>query len=154
MQPTDLTVCAVVERDGKYLLTQRKSTAVFPLLWEFPGGRVEQGESNEQALLRDAVEAHVQVDQIHRLALQIRKRLGAVVGLQVARALHEAGEVVQVLVAVLDDQDGASSCRECHTVTSILSPAGSPAGLASPGTRRTTALAQPGSSALTSREPS
>jgi 8-oxo-dGTP diphosphatase len=46
-------VAAVIERDGKYLLTQRKSGAVFPLLWEFPGGRVEQGETNEQALLRE-----------------------------------------------------------------------------------------------------
>ncbi len=46
-------VAAVIENDGKYLLTQRKATAVLPLLWEFPGGRVEEGESEMAALVRE-----------------------------------------------------------------------------------------------------
>lgn len=46
-------VAAVIERDGRYLITQRNSTAVLPLLWEFPGGRVEPGETEEQALQRE-----------------------------------------------------------------------------------------------------
>ncbi len=46
-------VCAVVERDGHYLITQRRSTAVLPLLWEFPGGRVEPGETDADALTRE-----------------------------------------------------------------------------------------------------
>ena len=46
-------VAAVIERDGDYLLTQRQSTAVLPLLWEFPGGRVESKESNIAALIRE-----------------------------------------------------------------------------------------------------
>ena len=46
-------VAAVIERDGRYLLTQRTSSAVLPLLWEFPGGRVESGESDEDALIRE-----------------------------------------------------------------------------------------------------
>ena len=46
-------VAAVIEREGRYLLTQRKETAVLPLLWEFPGGRVEDGESDEAALYRE-----------------------------------------------------------------------------------------------------
>ena len=46
-------VAAVIERDGRYLITQRKPTAVLPLLWEFPGGRVENGESETQALIRE-----------------------------------------------------------------------------------------------------
>lgn len=48
-------VAAVIERDGDYLLTQRKATAVLPLLWEFPGGRVEKGESKERALIREII---------------------------------------------------------------------------------------------------
>lgn len=48
-------VAAVIERDGSYLITQRKPTAVLPLLWEFPGGRVEDGESETQALVREVV---------------------------------------------------------------------------------------------------
>jgi 8-oxo-dGTP diphosphatase len=46
-------VAAVLERDGKYLITQRRATAVLPLLWEFPGGRVEPGETDAQALKRE-----------------------------------------------------------------------------------------------------
>ena len=32
---------AVVEHEGRYLITQRRPTAVLPLMWEFPGGRVK-----------------------------------------------------------------------------------------------------------------
>ncbi|MCP4444609.1 MAG: (deoxy)nucleoside triphosphate pyrophosphohydrolase [Myxococcales bacterium] len=46
-------VAALIERDGEYLITQRTAMAVLPLLWEFPGGRVEPGESKEAALIRE-----------------------------------------------------------------------------------------------------
>jgi 8-oxo-dGTP diphosphatase len=46
-------VAAVLERDGRYLITQRRATAVLPLLWEFPGGRVEPGETDQAALKRE-----------------------------------------------------------------------------------------------------
>ena len=46
-------VGAMIEKDGKYLITQRPPTASLPLLWEFPGGRVEPGETDEKALARE-----------------------------------------------------------------------------------------------------
>jgi 8-oxo-dGTP diphosphatase len=46
-------VGAMIERDGRYLITQRPPTATLPLLWEFPGGRVEPGETDEEALARE-----------------------------------------------------------------------------------------------------
>ena len=46
-------VAAVIARDGAYLITQRRPKAALPLMWEFPGGRVEEGESDEQALRRE-----------------------------------------------------------------------------------------------------
>jgi 8-oxo-dGTP diphosphatase len=49
-------VAAQIERDGKYLITQRKPTSSLPLLWEFPGGRVEDGETDEDALRRELQE--------------------------------------------------------------------------------------------------
>jgi 8-oxo-dGTP diphosphatase len=55
-------VAAVLEKDGRYLITQRRTSAVLPLLWEFPGGRVEEGESDAEALKR---EMH------HRLGAQV-----------------------------------------------------------------------------------
>src|ERR1700692_1079013 len=46
-------VAAVLERDGRYLITQRRATAVLPLMWEFPGGRVEGDETDASALKRE-----------------------------------------------------------------------------------------------------
>jgi 8-oxo-dGTP diphosphatase len=46
-------VAAVIQQDGKYLITQRRENASLPLLWEFPGGRVEPGETDLQALQRE-----------------------------------------------------------------------------------------------------
>ncbi len=60
-------VAAVVEREGRYLITQRRSTAVLPELWEFPGGRVEEGEDDARALrreIRERLEADVEVGQM------------------------------------------------------------------------------------------
>ena len=46
-------VAAIIEREDQYLITQRSTLAVLPLLWEFPGGRVQAGESKEAALVRE-----------------------------------------------------------------------------------------------------
>ena len=56
MQRRITVVGAMIEREGKYLITQRKPTATLPLLWEFPGGRVEPGERDAQALARELKE--------------------------------------------------------------------------------------------------
>ena len=49
-------VAAVVQKNERYLITQRRPNAVLPLLWEFPGGRVEEGESDAHALRRELIE--------------------------------------------------------------------------------------------------
>src|ERR1700681_822025 len=54
-QRTIRVVAAVLERDGRYLITQRRPTAVLPLLWEFPGGRVEAAETDVSALKREVM---------------------------------------------------------------------------------------------------
>src|ERR1700731_3919899 len=61
-QRTIRVVAAVLERDGRYLITQRRAGAVLPLLWEFPGGRVEEGETDSAALKREV---------FHRLGVEI-----------------------------------------------------------------------------------
>lgn len=48
-----LVVAALIERDGRVLLSQRRADQSFPLTWEFPGGKVELGESSEAALARE-----------------------------------------------------------------------------------------------------
>ena len=51
-KPHIRVVAAEIERDGCFLITQRRPEATMPLLWEFPGGRVASGESDAQALSR------------------------------------------------------------------------------------------------------
>ncbi len=66
-QRTIRVVAAVIEDDGRYLVTQRRPSAVLPELWEFPGGRVEAGESDAAALKREIhhrLEADVDVVQM------------------------------------------------------------------------------------------
>lgn len=46
-------VAAIIERDGKILLAQRPRHADQAGLWEFAGGKVEPGETQPQALIRE-----------------------------------------------------------------------------------------------------
>jgi 8-oxo-dGTP diphosphatase len=51
--PVDVAVGVLIDRDGRFLLTSRPAGKVFAGYWEFPGGKVEAGESIEQALSRE-----------------------------------------------------------------------------------------------------
>lgn len=62
-------VAAVIEHEGRYLITQRNANAVLPLLWEFPGGRVEADE-DEPAALRREVAGRIGVE------VEVGKKLG------------------------------------------------------------------------------
>jgi 8-oxo-dGTP diphosphatase len=49
-------VAAIIERDGCVLICRRKPEQAHPLQWEFPGGKIEPGETPEQALARELEE--------------------------------------------------------------------------------------------------
>ena len=46
-------VAALIERDGRILICQRRQGQAHELKWEFPGGKVETGETPESALQRE-----------------------------------------------------------------------------------------------------
>jgi 8-oxo-dGTP diphosphatase len=54
--PLRSVVAAVIERDGRILICQRRRDDSHPLKWEFPGGKVEPGESPAGALQRELEE--------------------------------------------------------------------------------------------------
>ena len=49
-------VAAIIVRNSRLLICQRRRDKVFPLKWEFPGGKVEVGESLTDALTREIFE--------------------------------------------------------------------------------------------------
>ena len=46
-------MAGIIERDGKVLVCQRTEAQRHALQWEFPGGKVEPGEAQEAALVRE-----------------------------------------------------------------------------------------------------
>lgn len=55
-EETISVVCAVVYQEGKVFIAQRKRNKSNPGEWEFPGGKVEIGETPEKALKREIKE--------------------------------------------------------------------------------------------------
>ena len=51
--PVDVAVGVLIDAAGNFLLTSRPEGKVYAGYWEFPGGKVEPGESIEQALRRE-----------------------------------------------------------------------------------------------------
>lgn len=49
-------VAALIWRDGKFLICQRPKNKARALMWEFVGGKVEKGETRQQALKRECQE--------------------------------------------------------------------------------------------------
>jgi 8-oxo-dGTP diphosphatase len=67
-------VAALIMRDGKLLVCQRTRHQTMPLKWEFPGGKIEEGEQPRDALRRELDE---------ELGIQ------ATIGDELARIQHE-----------------------------------------------------------------
>ena len=56
LTPPVPVVCAIIVRDDRIMLAQRPPDKKLGGLWEFPGGKVEAGESSEDALHRELQE--------------------------------------------------------------------------------------------------
>jgi 8-oxo-dGTP diphosphatase len=69
-RPRKLVVAALVRRDGRVLMSRRRADQPMPLLWEFPGGKIEAGEAPEAALAREVREelgCELRVGRIHEV---------------------------------------------------------------------------------------
>ena len=90
-------VTAEISDSGRYLIVQRPDKAVFPGLWEFPGGRVREGESDVAALSRTL---------LRRIGCEV------VVGEKLLEKVHHYSDysVCLVLYRVSLDADQAEPC--------------------------------------------
>jgi 8-oxo-dGTP diphosphatase len=86
-------VAALIVRDGKILVCQRTKHQTMPLKWEFPGGKIEEGEQPRDALRRE-LEEELGID--------------AVIGDEVSRIRHEykSGNSVELRFFVVEDFKG------------------------------------------------
>ena len=87
-------VAAVVEKDGQYLITQRRGSAVLPLMWEFPGGKVETDETDSAALKREV---------LHRLGAEI-----------------ECGKLISFVSHPYENYTVDLFLYECHLLRDVL----------------------------------
>jgi mutator protein MutT len=55
-RPVIVVLAAIVERDGRLLVTRRLKGTHLAGLWEFPGGKCDAGETHEACLARELIE--------------------------------------------------------------------------------------------------
>lgn len=106
---TIIVTAAVIKEAGRVLITQRKKEATHGLKWEFPGGKLEEGESPEDCIIREIkeeIDLDIEVDKIYQAVM------------------HSYGERNILLLAYLCRQVGGSPAPlECRSIAWV--PAGS-----------------------------
>ena len=73
-----VVMAAVVEKDGKYMICRRGPGRRLEGVWEFPGGKLEAGETPEQGLAREL-----------REELKIETDIGPILDAQLESEFHE-----------------------------------------------------------------
>lgn len=98
MQPVHVAVGVILDKSGKVLIAQRSVDSHQGGLWEFPGGKVEQGESLQLALARELFE---------ELGIELRHTS------PLLEVQHDYGDKVVMLdVHVVWEFDGEARGRE------------------------------------------
>lgn len=90
----DVAVGVLIRPDGDFLLTSRPPGKVYEGYWEFPGGKLEQGESVEAALRRELQEEiGVTIGAVHPWKVEMVDYPHALVRLNFCKVFEWAGEL-------------------------------------------------------------
>lgn len=93
---TIVVTAAVIENQGNFLIAQRKKQSHQGMKWEFPGGKIEPGESPELCLARE-----------------IREELGINI---------EVGDIFKVISHNYGEKQVILLCYKCRMLSGTLSP--------------------------------
>jgi len=99
-----LVAAGLILRDGNVLVGQRRKSDRHAMKWEFPGGKVERGETPQQALVRE---------------LREELEIEASAGQEIARYSHSypSGTTVQLLFYAVKDFTGTPACRAFEQIS-------------------------------------
>ncbi len=90
-----IVTAAIIEKDGKVLIARRKAGEALEHKWEFPGGKLELGETPEECLRRELFEEFGIESEIKDYICTVRYEYEhASIELQAYRVIHRAGEFV------------------------------------------------------------
>ena len=90
----DVAVGVLIRPNGDFLLTTRPPGKVYEGYWEFPGGKLEAGETVEQALRRELQEEiGITVSEVHVWKVQLVDYPHALVRLNFCKVLAWTGEL-------------------------------------------------------------
>ena len=94
-----LVVAAIVRDGGRVLVSRRRADQPMPLLWEFPGGKVEPGEDPVVALAREVREelgCEVRVGRIHEVVFHAYEAFDLVMLVYACEIVEGTPRAVQV----------------------------------------------------------
>lgn len=95
-----VVTAAIIKSDGKFLIAQRKKGSHQEMKWEFPGGKVEQGEDPEACLVRELKEE-----------LDITVEVGDI--FKVVSHIYEDRQVI-LLCYLCSLKGGRPACIDCQ----------------------------------------
>ena len=91
--PVDVAVGVLIDGQGRFLLTSRPVGKVYAGYWEFPGGKLEVGETVEQALRRELIEElGITIGAVHPWKIEIVDYEHARVRLHFCKVYEWSGE--------------------------------------------------------------
>ena len=91
--PVDVAVGVLIDGDGRFLMTSRPAGKVYADHWEFPGGKLEAGETVAQALRRELnEELGIDIGQAHPWQVEMVDYPHALVRLHFCKVYEWAGE--------------------------------------------------------------
>jgi 8-oxo-dGTP diphosphatase len=86
--------CAIILVNHQVLVVQRNKNMSLPLKWEFPGGKIEEGETEEFCLKREIKEElNIEIELVERLTPSIHRYPNITVELIPYVALQKRGQI-------------------------------------------------------------